>query len=118
MARDLAPRGGVRRFDQLSAPRPQSVPSVGESLTDTTNLHFLGAGLTVSAVSGAIFAAILYLLFASRLLHGGPFPTVDNGDKSLEDLAKLLIWCFIAGFAERFVPDALDRLVSRSSKEK
>ena len=98
--------------------RVQSIPTVGESLTDMTNLHFFGASLTVSAMSGAIFAAILYMLFASGLLSGDLFPTVDlNGSMPSGDLAKLLIWCFIAGFAERFVPDALDRLVSRGAKE-
>jgi len=99
--------------------RVQSIPSVGESLTDMTNLHFFGSSLTVSAVSGAIFAAILYMLFASGLLKGSLFPTAVNPNAHMPpaDLASLLIWCFIAGFAERFVPDALDRLVSRSAKE-
>jgi len=104
--------------------RVQSIPSVGESLTDMTNLHFYRPSLTVSAMSGAIFAAVLCMLFASGLLKGSLFPTVDlsvpfnpsvhmtSGDKG-----RLLIWCFIAGFAERFVPDTLDRLVSRSAKE-
>ncbi len=103
--------------------RVQSIPSVGESLTDMTNLHFFGSSLTVSAMSGAIFAAILSMLFASGLVKSILFPTVNlspldpNVHMSSEDLAKLLIWCFIAGFAERFVPDTLDRLVSRSAKE-
>jgi hypothetical protein len=99
--------------------RVQSIPSVGESLTDMTNLHFYTSSLTVSAVSGAIFAAILYMLFASELLQGKLFPTKVNPTVHMppEDLARLLIWCFIGGFAERFVPDALDRLVSRSAKE-
>lgn len=106
--------------------RVQSIPNFGESLTDMTNLHFFRSSLTVSAMSGAIFAAILCMLFASGLLKGSLFPAVDisvhapferNVHMTSEDLGRLLIWCFIAGFAERFVPDTLDRLVSRSANE-
>lgn len=100
------------------------------------NLSLLTHGwlsIFLSPISGAIFAAILYLFFTAGLLNGTIFPEMTpatnsgnsssvmeltefilkTGPKDGKAFALLMIWSFIAGFAERFVPDTLMRLVSQ-----
>jgi hypothetical protein len=76
---------------------------------------------------GAIGAVVLYLVFASGLVRGPVIPEfacsssggcltlgslLNNlGPSTTADLAKTLIWCFIAGFSERLTPDLLGNFV-------
>jgi len=115
--------GGAFSFKR----RLQQLPSRGESLTDLVELDS-GSGMYFSPIAGGLFAVVLFGLFASGLAKGAVFP--DFGDAaaiaglsgfslkvsavSAENWGKLLIWSFIAGFAERFVPDTLDRLIART----
>ena len=187
--------------------RIQSPITEGDSIYNLSLLFYGSKSVFVAPVTGAIFATLLYLMFAAGILQGTFFPRIytpptDNkpesssssdpkptptpapdprppaaniagpsseGDSAannavnrngadntagavapkpdsteapattnpsqktvsnkglnvFEFLAKsgpvdgqayalLIIWCFIAGFAERFVPDALDRLISNS----
>ena len=81
----------------------------------------------VPPVVGAISATVIYMLFAGGLVQGDLFPLFkckntekicttfgkligDWGPDEAKDYAKSIVWGFIAGFAERLVPDTLQTL--------
>lgn len=111
--------------------RLQSLPSYGESLSDLVELTGR-MSVRFTPIIGGVFAIVLFLIFASSLASGTLFPTlppranVSDFKTFIEHLqpentlewGKLLVWSFIAGFAERFVPDTLDRLIARSEQSK
>jgi hypothetical protein len=88
-------------------------------------------------VSGVVFSMLVYAIFASEILgKTALFPSfVQCKDiqlpcasgirqffygirpESPQDIAKIVVWSFISGFAERFVPDVLDRLVKKTDKQ-
>jgi hypothetical protein len=87
--------------------------------------------------SGAIFATILYLLAVSGAFTlGDLFPKLElrtdsivcsepigiralfSCVKSEPKNAMMLVWAFLAGFAERLVPDTLDSLMEKAKKAK
>lgn len=114
--------------------RIQTAPNQGDPLYNLSTLTHGWFGIFLSPLSGAIFALILYMFFAGGLLNGGIFPffKTDISNKIIPlaeflqttgpnagfDYAKLLVWSFIAGFAERFVPDKLNKLVNIAETEK
>jgi hypothetical protein len=114
--------------------RVQSVSNRGESMLDLIELSTL-TGTLLAPITGAVFASVLFMMFTGTLISGELFPIIatpkdpvaggmildafshGTGPSTGSDWAKLLVWSFIAGFAERFVPDALDRLVSRAERK-
>lgn len=118
--------GGLVSLQQ----RFQSVSDWGDPINTVSKLHYAGFSIFESPISGAIFAGVLYLIIMGGLLKGALFPTITEvsggtssttlgdllklGPASGGDYAKLIVWSFIAGFAERLVPDTLSRFVSQS----
>jgi hypothetical protein len=117
--------GAVGGFVSMQR-RLQSITAEGTSFTQ---LEQGSQGILLSPISGSVFAVLVYVLFISGLMTGPLFPsflpatsTAVFGLPSLHslypehvsDFGKLLIWSFLAGFAERLVPDILDRLVDKA----
>lgn len=94
--------------------------------------------LCLSPLVGGVLAVVLYILFVSNLLAGELFPTFEAGTDAntkanIEKLgfnsilhqfataghsgyAKLMFWCFLAGFSERFVTDVIGKFEGKAVK--
>lgn len=106
--------------------RLQSLPSGGQRNENLIEMVYgRNSILTQSLISGACFSLVLLFICLGGLLRGGLFPDYPDqngatfihllGTASVNGMqfAKLLVWSFIAGFAERFVPDFLDRFTAK-----
>ncbi len=106
-------------------------------LLDQKRLAYGGIGAIIALVSGVVFSMLVYAIFSSEILgKTAIFPSfVRCNDVQLhcasgirlffygirpespQEIAKIVVWSFISGFAERFVPDVLDRLVKKTDKQ-
>ncbi len=109
--------------------RIQSLPYEGDPLFRMIAVNKGWLSVYLAPVSGSIFAIIAYLLFAAQLVKGDLLPEfrqyphdevpglLQNLPKislnDVYDFPKLFVWSFIIGFAERYVPDTLNRLVDK-----
>jgi len=97
--------------------------------------------LIVPALVGTIMGGFIYIVFFAGILTGdggnGLFtsnlfplftePNIAEGETltmrmalairpiSVQDLGKLLVWCFLAGYSERLVPNILQGLEDRGA---
>jgi len=104
--------------------RLKALPTNDEELSRLATTPSFLLQAVVSPILGGIFAVLAYLIFAGAILQGPLFPTfkaVEDDYKTLNgffnitpktngDVAKMIVWAFLAGFSERFVPNLLDRL--------
>lgn len=111
--------------------RLYSIAWTGETALALDDLNHTSWGLALNLVTstleGGIFAMVLYAIFAGGLVEGALFPRfnetkvntpffhefMEKGLATHGDLAKALVWAFIAGFSERLVPDFLRTFETR-----
>jgi hypothetical protein len=76
--------------------------------------------LLIRSAFGFGAASILYFFFNSGLLEGSLWPKLDgikfSSPVPSRDLCLLVIWSFVAGFSENFVPNILVKTEQRSDK--
>lgn len=69
---------------------------------------------------GGIFAVILGFAFMGNMISGTLFPNPIVFTRVIyvpPAFGKLIVWSFIAGFSERFVPDLLSGFIKKGMKE-
>ena len=117
--------------------RLQNTQLKGDPIYNLSLLWHGWLSIMLSPISGAIFAVLLFLFFAGKFITGALIPTIAEGPldsykigetsylymslktfilgaypATSKDYALLMVWSFVAGFAERFVPDTLMRVVN------
>lgn len=118
--------GGVannyRRFQKLNLQDWEN--------TDAQSRGLMTIQIYQSPIIGALFAFVLYGVFASGLLQGALFPNFTDSEpfKNLVEFAKTVIpatnadaakavfWAFVAGFAEGFVPNFIDKVAKEADQ--
>jgi hypothetical protein len=114
----------ITRFQSVSA----------ASQFDDVQSWFITPMMSIRLLSGMFGGLIFYFFIRSGLLGGKAFPNLEliansrsKVDSSAacgtvavlseyEELAKLVVWSFIAGFSERLVPDTLVKMEGRASE--
>jgi len=89
----------------------------------------VAAYLSWKCAVSIIFAFLLYLMLVAGLIGGDMFPKfverplpegaywnmklflTEVEPATYKDIAKILVWSFIAGYAERFVPNLVGKII-------
>lgn len=97
--------------------RLQGTTDSGDPVIGILAIHEFSSTLHFPLIAGGVFAVVLYFLLAAKVLEGTLFPDLTTPiPTTMVNWAKLFTWSFIAGFAERLVPDTLDRLVNQAQR--
>lgn len=134
MVLTFAATGSVVSIIQRSHKASQLGPVATDPIAQINGLRYGLFGLLMAGLTGPVSALLLIAAFASGDIQLGALsPTFVpcDGEPRSEfrlmdhcaaldthaDVAKLLVWAFLAGFTERLLPDVLDRFARAARRE-
>ncbi|MEM9446828.1 MAG: hypothetical protein AAGA18_15920 [Verrucomicrobiota bacterium] len=104
----------------------EASPMDESPMKDEATYFILKLQIFLSPIFGGLFAFVLYGIFASGIIQGELFPNFKSAEEEFitpyeyssntlpatnADFSKAILWAFIAGFTEGFVPNFIDKLV-------
>ncbi|MHC4653858.1 MAG: hypothetical protein ACYS91_02435 [Planctomycetota bacterium] len=99
---------------------------------DLTTRRLITIQIYTSPILGGVFAFALYLIFMAGFLEGTFFPKFKSANDPYvsfatfaaltepathADVAKAVLWAFIAGFSERLVPNFIDKIAKEAAAD-
>lgn len=117
--------GVVNSFQRI-----QRLATSGVQNYDPVTQRLIITQIYVSPFVGGIFAFVLYIIFMADFVQGPFFPAFESGaqpytsfsdfamlfvPKTNADVAKAIIWAFIAGFSEGLVPNFISKITNDST---
>lgn len=116
--------GVVNSFRQI-----QNLSTTGNQEYSPMTDRLLTIQIYASPFVGGIFAFVLYIIFMAGFIQGSLFPVFASGKETYKtfsdfaalnvpatnaDVAKAIVWAFIAGFSESLVPNFINKIVKDS----
>ena len=112
--------------------RVQSLTTAKNREINATTDRLVTIQIYISPFVGGIFAFVLYTIFMAGIVQGSLFPAFASGAQQFRnwndfafmnvpatnaDVAKTLVWAFMAGFSEGLVPNFISKIVKDSGED-
>lgn len=122
--------GAINSFQRIQS--IQSMDLAKTKALDVMAERLITIQIYLSPFVGGVFAFVLYIMFMAGFVQGSLFPMFAAGDQDFTnfcdfaqhfipkenvDVAKAIVWSFIAGFSERLVPNFISKIVKEAEQK-
>jgi hypothetical protein len=83
--------------------------NISNSQLNRLKLAYRWDFIIVRAIIGMCAGLLFFYFFESGMLGGALLPNFSQGGLDKVNFALLIIWCFLAGFSEKLLPDILSK---------